>query len=384
MTTTSHWVAGFRSAVLSPYEDYQLFPSRGFADQTVRQVLRLAGGGEALRVRLSNRFGKEPLTIGAARLARRTEGHGTDPETSVPLTFGGEREFTLAAGEEAVSDPVVREVSAGEQYALSLYFPHDTGLATYSVVASETGFVAPGDLTATPGLDGAELLDMSRYFVSGIDVLAPEGTAVAVAFGDSWMEGAGTTPGANARFPDQLNRRLDKGWVVNQGISGNRLLTDEVGEHALARLQRDVLDVPGVTHVLLNFGINDLGTPGTIVAPSRPPLPTLDQLIDGYTELTRRLHEAGLTVIAHTIGPYAGTIYEGYDSEEGRAIRRKVNDWIRTTDIFDAVTDVATAVEDPTDPEQILPAYDCGDHLHLNDEGTKAMAAAVDLSHLEL
>ncbi|GHC60172.1 SGNH/GDSL hydrolase family protein [Streptomyces cinnamoneus] len=384
MTTTSQWVAGFRSAVLSPYEDYQLFPSRSFTDQTVRQVLRLNGGGEAVRIRLSNRFGKEPLTVGAARLARRTEGHGIDAQTSVTLTFGGESGFTLAAGEEAVSDPVVGDVSAGDELALSLYFPHDTGLATFSVIASETGFAAPGDVTAAPALDGAEELLLSRYFVSGIDVLAPEGTAVAVAFGDSWMEGAGTTPGADARFPDQLNRRLERGWVVNQGISGNRLLTDEIGEHALARLQRDAVDVPGVTHVLFHFGLNDLGSPGSIDPASPRPLPTVEQLIDGYTELARRVHEAGLTVIAHTIGPYAGTVYEGYDSEEGRAVRRKVNEWIRTADVFDAVTDVAAAVEDPADPERILPAYDCGDHLHLNDAGTKAMAAAVDLSHLKL
>ncbi|WP_424886845.1 SGNH/GDSL hydrolase family protein [Streptomyces sp. XH2] len=377
-------MAGFRSALISPYENYQLFPSRNFTDQTVRQVLRLDGGGEAVRIRLSNRYGKAPLTIGAARLARRTEGHGTDPETSALLTFGGKSEFTLAAGEEGVSDPVPGRVSAGEELALSLYFPHDTGLAAFSAIASETGFVAPGDVTAARSLDGAEELVLSRYFVSGIDVLAPEGTAVAVAFGDSWMEGAGTTPGSNSRFPDQLNRRLERGWVVNQGISGNRLLTDEIGEHAFARLQRDVIDVPGATHVLLNFGLNDLGHPGSIDPHSPQPLPTVDELVDGYTELARRLHEAGLTVIAHTIGPYAGTVFEGYDTEEGRAVRRKVNDWIRTTDVFDAVTDVAAAVEDPADPERILPAYDSGDHLHLNDEGTKAMAAAVDLAHLKL
>ncbi|MGK5637704.1 GDSL-type esterase/lipase family protein [Streptomyces sp. URMC 126] len=383
-TTSSQWVAGFRSAVVSPHEAYTLFPSRAFADRTVRQVLRLDGGGEALRVRLSNRYGKEPLTVGAARLARHTGGSGADPGSSVVLTFGGRESFTLAVGEEGVSDPVAGEVAAGDRFALSLYFPEDTGLATFSVVASETGFTAPGDVTAAPALDGAETLETSRYFVSGVDVLAPAGTAVAVAFGDSWLEGAGTTPGAAARFPDHLNRRLRRGWVVNQGISGNRLLTDEIGEHGLARLRRDVLDVPGVTHVILNFGLNDLGTPGNIDPAAPLPLPTAADLVAGYTELARRSHEAGLRVIAHTIGPYGGTVYEGYDSEDGQAVRREVNDWIRATDVFDAVTDVAAAVADPDHPERILPAYDCGDHLHLNDEGARAMAAAVDLAQLRL
>ncbi|MFJ8083590.1 GDSL-type esterase/lipase family protein [Streptomyces sp. NPDC096205] len=384
MTTSSQWVAGFRSALVSPYEDYQLFPSRAFAEQTVRQIVRLAGGGEAVRVRLSNRFGRQPLTVGAARWARRTEGHGIDPATSVPLTFDGRADLVLAPGEEAVSDPVPGAVAAGDEFALSLHLPYDTGLATFSVVASETGYAAAGDVTDEAALPDAELLELSRYFVSGVDVLAPEGTAIAVAFGDSWMEGAGTTPGANARFPDQLNRLLDRGWVVNQGISGNRLLTDEIGEAGLTRVHRDVLDVPGVTHVLLNFGLNDLGSPGSIDPGTPQPLPSAEQLIEGYRELAALLRAAGLTVVAHTIGPYAGTVYEGYDTEEGRAIRREVNDWIRTTDTFDAVTDVAAAVEDPADPERILPAYDCGDHLHLNDAGTLAMARAVDLSYLKL
>ncbi|MGC0331333.1 lysophospholipase L1-like esterase [Streptomyces sp. SAI-170] len=334
--------------------------------------------------RLSNRFGRQPLTVGAARWGRRTEGHRIDPATSVPLTFDGRADLVLAPGEEAVSDPVPGAVAAGDAFALSLHLPYDTGLATFSVVASETGYAAAGDVTAEAALPDAELLEVSRYFVSGVDVLAPEGTAIAVAFGDSWMEGAGTTPGADARFPDQLNRLLDRGWVVNQGISGNRLLTDEIGEAALTRVHRDVLDVPGVTHVLLNFGLNDLGSPGSIDPGAPQPLPTAADLIEGYRELAALLKAAGLTVVAHTIGPYAGTVYEGYDTEEGRAIRREVNEWIRTTDTFDAVTDVAAAVEDPDDPERILPAYDCGDHLHLNDAGTLAMARAVDLSYLKL
>ena len=110
-------------------------------------------------------------------------------------------------------------------------------------------------------LAGAEQVD-ARFYVSGVDVLAPDGTAIAVAFGDSWFEGVGSTVGANNRSVDFLNRRLERGWVVNQGIAGNRLLRDEVGEHALARFDRDVLAVPGRTHVLVHFGINDLGLPG--------------------------------------------------------------------------------------------------------------------------
>jgi len=213
-----------------------------------------------------------------------------------------------------------------------------------------------------------------------VDVLAPEGTAIAVAFGDSWFEGVGTTSDAHHRSVDFLNARLGRGWVVNQGISGNRLLTDEIGEHALARFDRDVLSVPGVTHVLVNFGINDLGLPGMAGLPPA----TAEDLIDGFTELARRAHAAGLKVLAATVGPYGGAVYPGVSTPEGLKARHVVNDWIRTGGPFDAVFDVARAVENPEDPDFIRSDYDGGDGMHLNDAGARAMADTVDLRHLTL
>nr|WP_229847893.1 GDSL-type esterase/lipase family protein [Streptomyces melanogenes] len=138
--------------------------------------------------------------------------------------------------------------------------------------------------------------------------------------------------------------------------------------------------MPGATHVLFHFGLNDLGLPGMT---GEPPA-TAEDLIAGYTALAAKACSAGLTTIGTTMGPYAGTIYPGVDSLEGRAIRREVNDWIRTSTVFDAVVDVAAAVQDPDAPGSIRPDLDSGDHLHLNDEGTRTMADAVDLTYLGL
>ncbi|MEO3788258.1 SGNH/GDSL hydrolase family protein [Actinocorallia sp. B10E7] len=376
---TERWVAGFRSAVISPYEQIQLSVPRGFAGQTVRQPLRLAGGGERLRVRLTNRYGRKPLVIGAARLAARKADDEIVPETDIGLRFSGAAEVTIPAGGEAVSDPVESVATAGAELALSLYLPDETGLATYSHMPMETAFVADGDLASAAGLPHAERVE-ARFYVSGVDVLASEGTAIAVAFGDSWFEGVGTTPDTHRRSVDLLNARLDRGWVVNQGISGNRLLTDEIGEHALARFERDVLSVPGATHVLVHFGINDLGLPGMAGLPPA----TAEDLIEGFTELARRARAADLKILAATIGPYAGAVYPGISTPEGLQARRQVNDWIRTGGAFDAIFDVARAVENPEDPDFIRPDYDGGDGMHLNDAGARAMADAVDLRHLAL
>ncbi|WP_106402883.1 SGNH/GDSL hydrolase family protein [Actinocorallia populi] len=376
---TEQWVAGFRSAVISPYEQIKLSEPRGFAGQTVRQPLRLAGGGERLRVRLSNRYGREPLVIGAARIAVRKAGDEIVPETDTGLRFSGEAEVTVPAGGELVGDPVELAVTAGTELMLSLYLPSETGLATYSHMPMETAFVADGNLASAAGLPDAERVE-ARFYVTGVDVLAPEGTAVAVAFGDSWFEGVGSTPDTHRRSVDFLNARLERGWTVNQGISGNRLLTDEIGEHALARFERDALEVPGVTHILVHFGINDLGLPGMAGLPPA----TAEDLIAGFTELARRAHAAGLRILAATIGPYAGAVYPGISTPEGLATRRRVNEWIRTGGVFDAVFDAARAVEDPADPDFIRPGYDGGDGMHLNDDGARAMAESLDLRHLRL
>ncbi|MFD0372863.1 GDSL-type esterase/lipase family protein [Streptomyces sp. NPDC127114] len=376
MTTT--WVAGFRSAVLSPYEGIQLKPSRGFHGHTLRQILHLDGGGEAVRVLLSNEYGKEPLVIDAAGLAVRTTGSAVDPATDTELRFGGATEVVIPVGERLRSDPVAFAVSAGTDLALTLHLPEDTGLATYSHTPSQNAYVLPGDVAAAD-FTGAEEID-GRYYVTGVDVLAPEDTAIAVAFGDSWFEGVGTSTGTNQRFPNQLNRRLERGWVVNQGIGGNRLLTDEVGPRGLDRFERDVLQVPGATHVLFHFGLNDVGLPGTL---GEPPA-TAEDLIAGFTALAGRARSAGLATVGMTMGPYAGTVYPGVDTPEGRAVRREVNAWLRTSTVFDAVVDVAAAVQDPAAPDSIRADLDSGDHLHLNDAGAHAMAAAVDLAHVRL
>jgi len=311
------------------------------------------------------------LTIAAATVA--TE-HG-----QVALSFGGAERLTIPPEDEAVGDPIDLPVAPGADLVLSLYLPGETGLATYSHRPMEIAHVVGGNHVTSPQLPDAEQVE-ARFYVSGVDVLAPDDTAIAVAFGDSWFEGVGSTTGTNNRSVDFLNRRLERGWVVNQGIAGNRLLRDEVGEHALARFDRDVLSIPGLTHVLVHFGINDLGLPGIA---GEPPA-TSGALIEGFKALAHRAHKADLKILAATIGPFAGAVYPGISTPEGLATRREVNDWIRTTNTFDAVVDVARAVEDPEAPDYIHPALDSGDGMHLNDTGAQAMANAVDLGTLAL
>ncbi|MCP2290861.1 GDSL-type esterase/lipase family protein [Nocardia amikacinitolerans] len=372
---TARWIAGFRSAVISPYERIKLTEPHEFADQTLRQVLHLAGGGEQIRVHLTNRYGRTPLVVGAARVALRKNADQIVPETDRTLRFDGAERVTVPAGGELISDPIDLAVEADDDLLLSLYLPEPTGLATFSHMPTEIAYVAAGDHTAATEVPGAQAIP-ARFFVSGVDVLAPAETEIAVAFGDSWFEGFGSTIGANHRSVDVLNERMSRGWVVNQGIGGNRLLTDEIGEGGMDRFERDARDVPGVRHVIVHFGINDLILGGL---GDQPPA-TATELIAGFTELARRAHDAGLSIHVGTIGPYAGCVYEGPTVFETLDTRREVNEWLRGTDIFDSLFDVDRAVADPERPDYIRPEFDSGDGMHLNDAGARAMAEAVDLA----
>ncbi|WP_327093900.1 GDSL-type esterase/lipase family protein [Nocardia vinacea] len=373
MTTSSRWVAGFRSTLVDPTERIRLAEPRSFADETVRQVLHLVGGGEQLRVRLTNRYGSTPVTIGAARIAVRKSGAELVAETDTELRFDGQAQVIIPAGADIVSDPVDFATTASTDLVLSIYLPKETGLAPFSHLPMESSFVAAGDQVAAIALSEAEETT-SRFYVTGVDVLTSTNDPIVVAFGDSWFEGVGSTPGANHRSVDVLNERLTSGWVLNQGIGGTRLLTDQIGEHGLARFDRDVLGVPGVTHVVLNFGINDLILDNSTSS--------AEALIAGFTELAGRARAAGLAVYANTIGPFAGVIYPDLNVAEGRVVRRDVNEWLRTTSIFDAVFDVAAAVENPDDPDFIRPDLDSGDGLHLNDAGHRIMGETMAIPGL--
>ncbi|MFD3595045.1 GDSL-type esterase/lipase family protein [Nocardia sp. NPDC058640] len=369
------WIAGFRTGVINPAEQIKLVESREFSDEMVRHVIRMAGGGEAVRVRLTNRYGLVPLRIGAARIGGRKEGSAISGDHEI--RFGGATEVTIAPGAELVSDTVEFPVAAGEDVLLSLYLPESTGLATFSHQPAEITYIAGGDRTADTELVDAEQVPF-RFFVTGVDVLAPEGTPVAVAFGDSWFEGVGTTLSANRRSVDVLNTRLSHGWVVNNGIAGNRLTAEEIGESGLRRFDSDALRVPGVTDVLINFGINDL----ILGAMGGQPSATTEELIAGFTELATRAHAAGLRIHAATIGPYAGCVFPGMPLLETQPTRHAVNEWLRTTSVFDSIFDVDRAVADPQRPDFIRPEFDSGDGMHLNDAGAAAMAQTVDVDAL--
>jgi lysophospholipase L1-like esterase len=359
-----------------------------FSNQTLRMQPRISLGGQSLRVRLSNAHGNRPLLIGAAHIAMRAQGPAIVPGSDRVLRFGGAGSATIAAGALLISDPVALDVPALADLSVSVFLPGEIP-ATFQVTgryARQTNCVSP------PGnFCDAEVMPVGRlsddwYFLCGIDVLADPGTGGIVALGDSLTDANISTLDAFCRWPDQLARRLATRkagrafGVMNQGLGGNRILHDVRGDSGLRRFDRDVLAQPGVTHVIVMLGTNDLrnrwGKPEEEV--------TGQQMIAGLQQMVLRAHARGIRIFGATLTPFENeTFLPGAWTPAREATRQAVNAWIRDGGAFDAVVDFDQGLRDPEHPTQMLPLYDCGDHLHPSDAGYNRMGDVIDLSLFE-
>ena len=345
---------------------------------SLRNVVHLSVGGSATRVRLSNRLGTAPLRLDAVTVALREAGPDAVPGSMRVATFEGARTATIPAGEDLVSDPVPLAVPDRADLLVTVHTPDDSGPATYHRAAGQTNYLAPqGNWAADIDGSAYTATTTSWYYVTGVDVLDALVAGSVVTLGDSLTDGNGSTRDANHRWPDRLAERLGalpsyrRLGVLNAGISGNRLLRDDVGPSALSRLDADALSRSGVRVLIVLEGINDIkGTP----AATDP-----GAFESAYRTLVSRAHAHGIRVIGATLTPYGGS--SGYTAAR-EAVRQKVNVFIRGGGPFDGVVDFDAAVRDPGQPQRIRPGYDSGDHLHFNDSGMRALADTVDLTAL--
>ena len=347
-----------------------------FADRTLREVAQTSLGGTQVRVRLSNDNGTQPITLSDLHVGLAGTGAAVSG-ANLALTVGGAPSVTLAPGSSVLSDPVALAVPDGASVAVSVYTAGTTGRGTGD---NEIGayYQAAGDHAGDTDATSFGARAAGGWFVTGLDVYTPNDGAI-VGFGDS------ITAGFNAGgvgWPTYLAQDLaaaggPRVGVVNLGISGNEVTLDRpsFGVSALHRWQRDVLDQTGVRLVLMLESINDIGA-------NAVPASSIEA---AYQTLQGESYAAHVNLLVSPLTPAGdpavpASQYGGdYSTPRGIQIRHDFDAWLKTTALYDPLLDFAAAVQNPSDPDELAPGYDSGDHLHPSATGQRAMAGSVDV-----
>ncbi len=375
-----HYVGSWASAQQIPEPNNALAPA-DITDSTLREIVHTSLGGHGFRVRLSNAFGRGPLTFDAVHVARALSPVAAqiDPASDHVLTFNGQTTVTIPAGAEYWSDAVDADLPAGSDVAISLYYAATPAQQTSHPGSRATSYIVAGNHAGDADLTGAKTAD-HWFNLSGLDVAA-RGEAI-ITLGDSITDGHGATTNGNDRWPDVLGRRVaPQGFgVLNVGIGGGRVLQDGLGPNAAARFDRDVLAQTHARYVIVFEGINDIGTL-TRDAPvdAAAHAAFVARMEAAYAQMIQSAHNHGLVIYGATITPFFGSDYYHPDTAN-EADRQALNAWIRDPSHYNGVIDFDAAMRDPQHPEHLRAEYDSGDHLHPNAAGYKAMGESVPLS----
>lgn len=356
-------------------EPYNMPPSPGLTNNTLRQMVRVSIGGKQIRIKLSNEYGNAPLEINSLYIAESIGSGVIKSKTGKTVTFGGSNSVTILPGETIISDTLDYDLLKMTNIAVTIYFGSTPTNLTGHPGSRTTSYICIGDALDISGMFSAVTTD-HWYVITGIDVLTNDlEKAAVVCLGDSITDGRGSTTNKNDRWPDNLAARLQENEatsgiaVLNQGVGGNSVLFGGLGPTVINRFARDVLEQSGVRYLIILAGVNDIGARNAGST-------TAANLINAYESFIRKAHEKDILVFGGTILPFGGS---DYDSKLHEELRQTVNNWIKTSGKFDAVIDFDAALRDPEDPKKLLSAYDSGDHLHPSAEGYKKMAEVIDL-----
>jgi lysophospholipase L1-like esterase len=414
------WVVSWAASIQGPYpignpsampDMSRVFPvpANGARDQTFRLIVRPTLWGRETRIRLSNALGTQPVTFDGVYVGLQNAGAEVTAGTNRAISFGGKASVTLAAGQSVWSDavtlPFVRDAAsidlAGRKLAVSFHVVGESGPMTWHAKALQSSYVTwPG--AGAKGREEGEasfpFATAAWFFLDALDMRAEGDAHAVVAFGDSITDGTASTINGDDRWPDVLDRRLRAAYgnrvaVVNAGIGGNQVVGPAVypppkplppfagGPSALSRLERDVLTLSGVKAVIWLEGTNDFSRNGNA---------TFEAVEKGMREGVARIRARipGVRVIGATAVSALGATNAAHGFKEQDDKRRQLNDFIRTSGVFDGVADFDTVVTDPQSGAmraEFVPDNTVGgpgDKLHPNRLGYMAMAGVIDLKLL--
>ncbi|KAJ9609609.1 hypothetical protein H2200_005937 [Cladophialophora chaetospira] len=397
-----HWIDTW--AAMPQLTEYTNLPpppynttTNQFFNSTIRQTLHMSTGASQIRIRISNAFGLTDLPITAMTVALPSNGSSGDsailPSTLQSVTFsGGEAGITIPDGALAVSDPLNFPVKPLQTITVTLYLAtgQNGTYITSHPGSRATSWFTMGNQVGATNLTGPLLNSTAHwYFLSAVEAWSPRDYRTWAIIGDSITDGRGSDTDKNNRWPDLVYARIAASnstsltglSFINQAAGGNRILYDGNGPNVLSRVDRDVLAHPAVKYAMIFEGVNDIGT-GATTAENQTYI--YNRLISAYRQIATRIHDFGIPLFAATITPFSApgnnVTLQAYSSPIREQTRQKVNSFIRTSGIFDAVFDFDALLRNQSVPSQLADALQSGDYLHPNEKGYQLIADTFDLS----
>ncbi|MHC3033620.1 SGNH/GDSL hydrolase family protein [Acinetobacter nosocomialis] len=385
----NHWITTWAASPQKVWNKDFFFPTlipEQISNQTIRQVSQISLGGEAVRLVFTNQYGEQPLyidqtTIGLANAVTPKS------KSTYSVYFSGQLKAKILPGKQLVSDPIKLAVPDHAQLVVNSFIQKPTTFKTFHWDAKQTSWLISGNQTTNLNAPTNAKTTTARLLLSAIEVKPKQKAQVVAVIGDSITDGATATLDANTRWTDFLAKRLSPHQVavINSGISGNRLLTDGMGDSVLKRLNNEIFQYTDVKTLIVLIGINDISWPGTAFAPKQQ-IPSFEALTKGYQRVVNEAHKQGIQVIGATLLPFSSALpntpLDNYYQPNKDQLRQRINHWIRTSHTFDGVLDLDEGLKDPKHPNRLNPIYDSGDHLHPNDRGNQHMAELVDLDQI--
>nr|WP_312321726.1 SGNH/GDSL hydrolase family protein [Acinetobacter oleivorans] len=385
----SQWITTWAASPQKVWNKDFVFPTNipdQISNQTIKQISQISLGGEAVRLVFTNQYGDQPLSIDKTTVGI-FKGQSLKAKSVYPVYFSGKLKAQILPGKQLISDPIQLPVPDHAQLMVNSFIQKPTTFKTFHWDAKQTSWIIAGNQTANSNTPSSAQTTTARLLLSAIEVKPKHKTHVVAVIGDSITDGATATLDANTRWTDFLAKRLSPHQiaVINSGISGNRLLTDGMGDSALKRLNSEVFQYSGVKTLIVLIGINDISWPGTAFAPKQQ-IPSFEALTEGYKRVVKDAHEQGIQVIGATLLPFSGALpntpLDNYYQPNKDELRQRINHWMRTSKTFDGVLDLEQGLKDSKHSDRLNPIYDSGDHLHPNDRGNQQMANLVDLNQL--
>ncbi|KRI62075.1 lipase [Acinetobacter pittii] len=385
----SQWVTTWAASPQKVWNKDFVFPTNipdQISNQTIKQISQISLGGEAIRLVFTNQYGDQPLYIDKTTVGL-AKGQSLKSKSAYPVYFSGKLKAQILPGKQLMSDPIQLPVPDHAQLMVNSFIQKPTTFKTFHWDAKQTSWLITGNQTANLNTPSSAKTTTARLLLSAVEVKPKRKAHVVAVIGDSITDGATATLDANTRWTDFLAKRLSPHQVavINSGISGNRLLTDGMGDSALKRLKSEVFQYSGVKTLIVLVGINDISWPGTAFAPKQQ-IPSFEALTEGYKRVVKEAHEQGIQVIGGTLLPFSGALpntpLDNYYQPNKDELRQRINHWMRTSKTFDGVLDLEQGLKDSKHSDRLNPIYDSGDHLHPNDKGNQQMANLVDLNQL--